>query len=197
MNSYNRMNSLFGFGGLLNTGLSAASYSSGRSYKNNNNNNNVPAPAAAPASTGFMPKLNQYRSKAARLLTRKKKVNKPKNNIYVPSNTEAPAVNLSYVGNRNASVRNNFNAMVVGSTSNKPLTNKQKAARTAVARKMAMGQPVTYQEKVNAGMIAFPKPTMPKPVGYIPKPTGPRPNRPAAIPRPAVGGKKTRRNRKH
>ena len=42
--------------------------------------------------------------------------------------------------------------------------NNQQKARINVARKMALGQPVTAYEKVRAGMIPIPKPKGPKPV---------------------------------
>lgn len=107
--------------------------------------------------------------------TRKAKRNT--NNIYISPTTEVPELNLSYVGNRNESVRNNLNKAImnVALTRNKPLTNRQKEARIAVARKMARGEPVEFWEKAAAGMVT------------VPKPTGPR---------PVKGGKKTRRNRK-
>ena len=125
--------------------------------------------------------LGMFRSPAARKIlgTRKQK--------RVP-NTKAPNVNLSYVKNRNESFRNVFNEMVVSSnvSHNKPLTNKQKEVRITVARKMARGEPVTMQEKFNAGMVTFPKPSMPKPP----------PPKMMTIPKFAVqtkGGKRTRR----
>ena len=140
----------------------------------------VSAPAAAAAPNMG---LQQYKSRMPVLKTRTRK-NRPVNNLYVPSNTEAPNVNLSYVKNRNESVRNALNATMVGynPNANKPLTNKQKAARIEVARKMARGEPVTLLEKINAGMsVTIPKPKGPKPPGAM-----------APVPLPK-GGKRSRK----
>ncbi len=95
--------------------------------------------------------------------TRKQK--RSMNNLYVPSNTEVPELNLSYIQNRNESVRNKWNNMVIGKSINGSanLTNKQKAARKNVARKMAMGETVTQWEKMAAGILPIPKPKGPKP----------------------------------
>jgi hypothetical protein len=104
-----------------------------------------------------------------------------KNNKYVPSSMEAPALNTSYLNERNFNVRKGLNNITLRSNMgrNKALTNSQVNARRMVAMKMAKGEPVTMQEKIMAGIV-------------VPsKPTGPRPNR-----KPSVGGRKTRRNRK-
>lgn len=131
-----------------------------------------------------------------------------KNNKYAPSTTEAPALNTSYLKERNFSMegRKVLNNMTLRSNMgrNKPLTNSQVNARRMVAMKMAKGEPVSMEEKVRAGILTMPKPSIPKPstpkpittnIAYpkpaYPKPTGPKPNRKAA-----VGGRKTRRNRK-
>lgn len=118
-----------------------------------------------------------------------------KNNKYVPSTTEAPTLNTSYLKERNFNVRKGFNKMVLESQMREgnPLTNTQLNARRMVAMKMARGQPVTMGEKIQAGIVAFPKPTTPRPT--VPKPLGPKPNRSADIPRPASGGKRTTRKR--
>jgi hypothetical protein len=108
-----------------------------------------------------------------------RKAKRSNNNLYRPSNTEVPELNLSYVENRNESVRNAFNNVIVGARSTVPLTNKQKEARIAVARKMARGEPVGLLEKINAGMSVI-----------LPKPLGPKPVR------PSKGGKKTRKSSK-
>lgn len=214
------MNALFGFGGLANAGLTAASAAKSRPsmnrYNNNKNNNNnyVPfqntrkkvgnlakkatstltslfgmkknetpamAPLAPPASTSS---LNQYKSKAASSLGARTRKNKRMSNVYVPSNTEAPNVNLSYVKNRNESVRNALNEMMVGRSFNgsQPnLTNTQRAARTEVARKMARGESVSMAEKVAAGMRpAYPKPSYPKPSGPRPSTSGGKRSRKAS-----------------
>jgi hypothetical protein len=116
-----------------------------------------------------------------------------KTNKYVPSSMEAPALNTSYLNERNFNSRKGMNNMVLSSSMgrNKNLTNKQKNARRIVAMKMAKGEPVSMDEKMRAGIVSFPKPAYPKPIG--PKTTGPKPIGPKPI---AVGGKKTRRNRK-
>jgi len=104
-----------------------------------------------------------------------------KNNKYVPSSMAAPALNTSYLNERNFNVRKGLNNITLRSNMgrNKALTNTQVNARRMVAMKMAKGEPVTMQEKIMAGIVV------------PPKPTGPRPNR-----KPSVGGKTTRRNRK-
>jgi hypothetical protein len=106
-----------------------------------------------------------------------------KTNKYVPSSMEAPNLNTSYLNERNFNSRKGMNNMVLSSSMgrNKNLTNRQKNARRIVAMKMARGEPVSMDEKMRAGIVSFPKPA-------YPKPTGPKPI--------AVGGKKTRRNRK-
>jgi hypothetical protein len=104
-----------------------------------------------------------FRSPAARDFTRKRHKAVPKN-LYVPSNTPAPELNMSYVENRNESVRNLLNWTTTGSSSEIPLTNNQTYARMQVARKMARGEPVSTHEKVRAGIVRFPKPQGPKPV---------------------------------
>jgi hypothetical protein len=121
-----------------------------------------------------------------------------KTNKYVPSSMEAPALNTSYLNERNFNSRKGMNNMVLSSSMgrNKNLTNRQKNARRIVAMKMAKGEPVTYAEKYNAGIVKMPKPSMPKPNASkpaYPKPAYPKPTGPKPI---AVGGKKTRRNRK-
>lgn len=156
------MNALFGFGGLFNTGLTAA-----QAYKSRMRNNytaNVKK-AAAPVTVA-KPTLNLYKSKAASALGARTRKQKRVNNLYVPSNTEAPNVNRSYVGNRNESVRNALNEMMVGRSFNGStpnLTNSQQAARIEVARKMARGEKVNYMDKVRAGIASIPKPKGPKP----------------------------------
>lgn len=204
------MNTLLGFGGLANTGLTAASAYKSRPRMNNNNNNNyvpfqntrkrvsnmaskltskvgsifgkkanqMPTPTPAPVVSAA-PSLNLYKSKAASALRARTRKNKPVNNTHVASNTQAPNVNLSYVKNRNNSVRNALNQMMVGRSFNRStpnLSNSQRAARIEVARKMARGEPVDYFEKVRAGMV-----TIPKPKG--PRPTAPNP----------MGGKRSRK----
>lgn len=131
----------------------------------------------------------------------KEALQRKKNNKYVPSTTEAPALNTSYLNERNFNVRKGLNNITLRSSMgrNKSLTNSQVNARRMVAMKMARGEPVSMDEKMRAGIVSFPKPSMPKPNASkpaypkpaFPKPTGPRPNR-----APPVGGRKTRRNRK-
>lgn len=119
-----------------------------------------------------MNSMMAFRSPGMRGLTRKVKRTRKNNNVYVPSTTKMPELNRSYIKNRNESVRNNFNAMI-SAYGNASITNEQSNARIRLARKMARGNRVSYMNKVNAGIV--------KP---IPKPTGPK---------PARGGRKTRR----
>ena len=127
-----------------------------------------------------------FRSPAARKLmrgTRKaKRTNmNMKNNLYVASDMEAPELDMSYLNERNFNVRKNFNLEVLGSSvgRNKKLTQNQIMARRNVAMKMAKGEPVSYIDKVRAGMVAIPKPSMPRTM-----------KAPAS-----VGGKKTRKQK--
>ena len=111
-----------------------------------------------------LPSNMAFRSPALRSFTKKvRKAATPTNNLYVPSNTPMPELNMSYVQNRNESSHNALNWMVTGRTEEKPLTNKQTIARIEVARKMASGKPVSFQEKINAGIVTLPKPKGPKP----------------------------------
>jgi len=162
------MNSLLGFGGLFNTALTAKQgYNVGR----RNNLNSVPT--VKNTTVKAKPVMNLFRSPFAKKLTQKTKAKTVKNNLYVPSTTEMPEVNLSYVKeiNWNGNARKNLFA-------NPNLTNAQRIARNEVKRKMVQGIPVTFMEKFKAGMVTMPKPKGPKPV-------------PAAA---AVGGKwKTKR----
>jgi hypothetical protein len=95
--------------------------------------------------------------------TRKQK--RSVNNKYVPSTTEVPELNLSYLKERNFNVRKDFNKMVLESQMREtvPLTNTQVNARRIVTMKMARGEPVTMGEKIQAGIVAIPKPSMPRP----------------------------------
>lgn len=127
-----------------------------------------------------------FRSPAARKLlrgTRKaKRTNmNMKNNLYVASNMEAPELNMSYLNERNFNVRKNFNLEVLGSSvgRNKKLTQNQMNARRNVAIKMAKGEPVSYIEKVRAGIVTIPKPSKTRTM-----------KTPAS-----VGGKKTRKQK--
>jgi hypothetical protein len=97
-----------------------------------------------------------FRSPAARKLMRGTRKQKPVNNTYVPSNTEIPEVNLSYLKERNFNVRKDFNAMVIKSemARNEELTNNQLKARRNVTIKMAKGEPVTFDMKDAAGMYS-------------------------------------------
>lgn len=54
--------------------------------------------------------------------------------------------------------RKAFNTMVMSKTPSRFLNAKRK-----VLQKMARGEPVSLQEKMNAGMVTIPKPLMPKP----------------------------------
>ena len=148
------MNSLLGFGGLFNTALTAKQgYNVGR----RNNLNSVPN--AKNTTVKSKPLMNLFRSPFAKKLTQKTKAKTIKNNLYVPSTTEMPEVNLSYVKEMNwkGNARKNLFA-------NQTLTNAQRVARNEVKRKMIQGIPVTLQEKVRAGMVTLPKPKGPKPV---------------------------------
>ena len=93
-----------------------------------------------------------------------------KNNKYVASPTEAPALNTSYLKERNFNIRKNFNKTILQSRMREsaPLTNAQAKARRIVAMKMARGEPVNYAEKMQAGIVAIPKPTMPRPTKPAP-----------------------------
>jgi hypothetical protein len=100
-----------------------------------------------------------FRSPAARKLlrgTRKaKRTNmNMKNNLYIPSNTEAPELNLSYVRERNYNTHKGLNNMVLRGTvaRNQALSNNQVKARRNVTIKMAKGEPVTFDMKDAAGM---------------------------------------------
>ena len=94
-----------------------------------------------------------------------------------------PPLNLSYVGERNESnARTAFN-LQLGRT----------PERIAAARKMARGESLTMQEKVNAGIV-----TLPKPLG--PKPTRPKMMKVGGKSKKTRGLRKTRRvgkTRKH
>jgi hypothetical protein len=150
----------------------------------------------------------------------KEGLERKKTNLYAPSTAEAPSLNTSYLNERNFSLkgREKLNNRTLRSSfgRNKELTNSQRNARRIVAMKMARGEPVTHDEKYNAGIVKMRKPSMPKPPmppmnGIPPKPSMPKPSMPKpsmpkpSMPKPSmpkptpssVGGRKTRRNRKH
>ena len=128
-----------------------------------------------------------------------------KNNKYVPSETVAPALNTSYLNERNFDVRKGMNNMILESSMgrNKNLTNRQRNARRIVAMKMARGEPVTLSEKVSAGIVNMPKPSTPKPVSQkpsMPRPPPPRMMTPEMIAASVTSGGNTRKHkhkRKH
>lgn len=97
-----------------------------------------------------------FRSPAARKLMKGTRKVKRSNNTYIPSNTEAPELNMSYLNERNFNVRKGLNQMVLESNigRNVALTNNQTKARRNVAMKMARGESVSNAEKVAAGMIS-------------------------------------------
>ena len=92
-----------------------------------------------------------FRSPAARKLMRGTRKVKRSNNTYIPSNTEAPELNISYLNERNFNVRKNFNKMVVGTNT---MESNQKKALRNVTMKMARGESVSNAEKVAAGIIS-------------------------------------------
>lgn len=116
-------------------------------------------------------------------------------NIYVPSTFEAPELNMSYLSERNYNTHKGLNTMVLEGIvgRNKELTPNQVKARRNVVIKMAKGEPVSFNEKIKAGMISFPKPAGPRPASRV-SPNKSKP--PAATSRASMGGKRTRRHRK-
>ena len=128
-----------------------------------------------------------------------------KNNKYVPSETVAPALNTSYLNERNFDVRKGLNKITLESSMgrNKNLTNRQINARRIVAMKMARGEPVTLSEKVSAGIVnmpkpAYPKPSTPKPVSQkpsMPRPPPPRMMTPEMIAASVTSGGNTRKHK--